>query len=134
MVPYWSYLLFLGLFFVYSKYVCIHVCSTMSNFLRPPMGCNPPGSSVHGVFQARMLEWVAIANSKGWSLHDSCVSCIGRWILHHCATWEAHIGSIHVLKILFAFLLINLSFITRESQPRQVRSQRAVMSLLLVSL
>ena len=55
----------------------------------------------------------------GWNLHDSCVSCISRWILLHFATWEAHIGSIHVLKILFAFLLINLSFITGGSQPHK---------------
>ena len=29
------------------------------------MGCNPPGSSVHGIFQARILEWVAISFSRG---------------------------------------------------------------------
>ena len=29
--------------------------------LRDPMDCNPPGSSVHGIFQARVLEWGAIA-------------------------------------------------------------------------
>ena len=28
--------------------------------LRDPMDCSPPGSSVHGIFQARVLEWVAI--------------------------------------------------------------------------
>ena len=32
--------------------------------LRDPMDCNPPGSSVHGIFQARVLEWVAIAFSE----------------------------------------------------------------------
>ena len=32
-------------------------CSTPSN----PMDCSPPGSSVHGIFQARVLEWGAIA-------------------------------------------------------------------------
>ena len=32
--------------------------------LRDPMDCSPPGSSVHGIFQARVLEWVAIAFSK----------------------------------------------------------------------
>ena len=32
-----------------------------------PMDCSPPGSSVHGVFQARILEWVAISDSKGSS-------------------------------------------------------------------
>ena len=31
--------------------------------LRDPMDCSPPGSSVHGIFQARLLEWGAIAFS-----------------------------------------------------------------------
>ena len=31
-------------------------CPTLSN----PMDCSPPGSSVHGIFQARVIEWVAI--------------------------------------------------------------------------
>ena len=35
-------------------------CPTLSN----PMDCSPPGSSVHGIFQARVLEWVAIAFSS----------------------------------------------------------------------
>ena len=35
------------------------LCSTLSN----PMGCSLPGSSVHGIFQARVLEWGAIAFS-----------------------------------------------------------------------
>jgi len=29
------------------------------------MDCSPPGSSVHGIFQARVLEWAAIAFSRG---------------------------------------------------------------------
>ena len=32
--------------------------------LRDPMDCSPPGSSVHGMFQMRVLEWAAIAFSK----------------------------------------------------------------------
>ena len=35
-------------------------CLTLSD----PMDCSPPGSSVHGIFQARALEWGAIAFSK----------------------------------------------------------------------
>ena len=31
--------------------------------LRDPMDCSPPGSYIHGIFQARVLEWVAIAFS-----------------------------------------------------------------------
>ena len=34
-------------------------CPTLSN----PMDCSPPGSSIHGIFQARVLEWGAIAFS-----------------------------------------------------------------------
>ena len=36
-------------------------CPTLSD----PMDCNPPGSFVHGIFQARVLEWGAIAFSSG---------------------------------------------------------------------
>ena len=32
--------------------------------LRDPMDCSPPGSSVHGISQARVLEWVAIAQTE----------------------------------------------------------------------
>ena len=32
--------------------------------LRDPMDCSLPGSSAHGIFQARMLEWVAVAFSR----------------------------------------------------------------------
>ena len=35
------------------------LCPTLSN----PMDCGPPGSSVHGIFQARVLEWGAVAFS-----------------------------------------------------------------------
>ena len=38
-------------------------CPTPSD----PMNCSPPGSSVHGIFQARVLEWVAIAFSDSRS-------------------------------------------------------------------
>ena len=36
-------------------------CLTLCN----PMDCSPPGSSVHEIFQARILEWVAISFSRG---------------------------------------------------------------------
>ena len=46
---------------------CIKVKSegeALSRALSDPMDCRPPGSSVHGIFQARVLEWVAIAFSE----------------------------------------------------------------------
>ena len=44
--------------------VCVCACSVLSNSL-PPHGCSLPGSSVHGIFQARILKWVAISFSRG---------------------------------------------------------------------
>ena len=41
--------------------------------LRDPMDCSPPGSSVHGIFQARVLEWGAIVFSK-WLLQPRTIS------------------------------------------------------------
>ena len=54
-----------------------------------PVDCSPPGSSVHGIYQARILEWVAISSSRGSSrLRDqNCISCIDG-ILYHWVTWE----------------------------------------------
>ena len=56
--------------------------------------CSPPGSAIHGIFQAEMLEWVAFFFSRGSSQPQdwtpiSCISYAGRWILYHWATWEA---------------------------------------------
>ena len=52
-----------------------------------PMDCSPPGSSVYGILQARILQWVAMT-SIGPSrpkdrTHVSYVSCIGRQVLYH---------------------------------------------------
>ena len=48
--------------------VCACVCGKTVSHVRlfvTPMGCSLPGSSVHGILQARILEWVAIPFSKG---------------------------------------------------------------------
>ena len=44
-----------------------------------PLDCSPPGSSVHGILQARILEWVAISSSRGssQSRDETHISCIG---------------------------------------------------------
>ena len=56
--------------------------SVMSDSLRP-MDCSPPGFSAHGIFQARILEWVVISSSRGSSQarDGTRVSCIaGRFL------------------------------------------------------
>ena len=66
-------------------------CPTLCN----SMDCSLPGSNVHGILQARVLEWVAMPSSRGSFLPRdrtcmSYVSCIGRQVLHHLVPpWEA---------------------------------------------
>ena len=55
--------------FIYMMCVCVCVCvcvhAQWCQTLSDPMDCSLPGSSVHGILQARILEWVAISFSKG---------------------------------------------------------------------
>ena len=46
-----------------------------------PMDCGPPGSSVHGILQSRILEWIAMPSSRGssWSRSQTQVSCLPHW-------------------------------------------------------
>ena len=55
------------------------------------MNCGSPGSSVHGISQARILGWFAISFPRGSFLPRgwACVFCIGRQSLYHLATREA---------------------------------------------
>ena len=72
-----------------------------------PMDCSPPSSSVHGIFQARMLVRVAISYSRGssWPRDWTCISCIDRGILPLCylrSLWWVYVCSSLCLKIMIA--------------------------------
>ena len=73
--------------------VCVYACLLLSvsvlSTLCNPMGCDPPDSSVHGILQASILEWVAISFSRGssWSRNWTHVSC-GFWIARKFFTTE----------------------------------------------
>ena len=75
---------------------CVQVLSCV--WLCNPTDCSPLGSSVHGIFQARILECVAISFSRGYSqpkdwTHVSYVSCIGRQVLYqlsHCGIPQSY--------------------------------------------
>ena len=53
------------------------ICAQSHPALFDPKDCTPPGSSVHGIFLTRRLEWVAISSSRGSSQprDRTCVSC-----------------------------------------------------------
>ena len=49
------------------KIICVNMCAKspqLCSTFCDPMDCSPPGSSVHGILQARVLEWGAIAFSE----------------------------------------------------------------------
>ena len=52
----------------YKEETNVHLCSVAWSCptLCDPMDCSPPGSSVHGLFQARILEWVAISFARSF--------------------------------------------------------------------
>ena len=72
-----------------TKIACLHIqsCPALCN----PMDCSPPGSTVHGIFQAIILEWIVISSSRASSGPRDwiCISCFGWQILYHWDTWEA---------------------------------------------
>ena len=71
--------------------ICVQSCPTLCY----PIDRSLPGSSIHGIFQAWILEWVAISFSRGSSwprdqTHISYASFIGRWVLYN----YRHLGNI----------------------------------------
>ena len=89
-----------------------------------PMDCSLPGSSVHGIFQPRILEWVVISFSRASSqprdqTHISCVSCIaGRfftpWDMGEANSCTAHtksparkLGGLHLWQLCCVIWMVN---------------------------
>ena len=77
------------------NYSSVHSCSVTQSCpsLFDPMDCNLPGSSIHGILQARIVEWVAISSSKGFSYPGSkpasaSISCIADGFFIDRATRE----------------------------------------------
>ena len=81
---------------------CAAVVPSLSRVQLPR---SPPGSSVHGMSQARELEWVGIAFSRGsFQPRDQTQgSCIGRQILYHGATRETS----------FSLVLLNIKIVSK---------------------
>ena len=67
--------------------ICCLVAKLWLTVLQPHGPYSPPGSTVHGIFQARILEWVAISFSRGssWARDWNCISYTVRQVLCHYA-------------------------------------------------
>ena len=75
-------------------YLSMHLVAQLYSTLCDPLDCSPPGSSVHGIFQARILKWIAISSSRGSSWPRDWF-CIFRWILYP----PSHQGSTYLSVI-----------------------------------
>ena len=90
------------------------MCAQLGLTLCDPMDCSPSDSSIHGIFQARILEWFVIYYCKGYSKPRDWIHVpyIGRWILYHFATWEAH----NLLYVMFAVCLTIWEYNRQDSK------------------
>ena len=92
---------------IYTCVVCMLSCQSCLTLCNP-MDCSPPGSSVHGVFQARILEWVAISYSREsfWPRNQTSL-----------LQWQAeslprhHLGSL----ITYTYIFIHIHTYTKHS-------------------
>ena len=60
-----------------------------------PMDCSPPGSSIHGIFQARILEWAAIP----FSIPDFWSRLISTHFTSQAGVWGGSVGLPNILKV-----------------------------------
>ena len=97
-----------------------------------PTDCSSPSTPVHGISQARILEWVAIPSSRGssWSRNQICFSCIEDSLLHHkhflhCrATREA--PSWHIYTLLYS---IKILMVLEEDKYLTIRFTFILLSI-----
>ena len=89
--------------------VCVLVTQKCPNFC-DPMDCSPPGSSVHGILQARILEWVAISFSRK------------KLTMHIYLEWfsrETNRSRHYHLALLFCFVLVITTLTTTMFDTRR---------------
>ena len=77
-----------------------------------PMDCSLPGSSICGILQARILEWVAISSSRESSLprDRTHVSCTSRLILYHLPLYHLEITFVFCVYFCFVYKFICIIF------------------------
>ena len=98
-----------------SQVLCLHVCSVMSNSLWPHR--LQPGSSVHGISQARILEWVAMSYSRGSSKLRELKASLLHWQADSSPL--SHLGSLlmsatDIISATAFYYLVSLDYFIRH--------------------
>ena len=98
----WSTSIPLDILHYYSYYFWLCLCAQSYPTVCNPMDGSPPGSSLHGISQARILEWVAMPSSGGIFLTRglNCVSYIDRWIVSPLS----YLGSPSISPTLYKYM------------------------------
>ena len=107
------------LFSAFHRIICLVALSY-------PMDCSPPGSSIHGTTQARILVWVAISFSRGssWPCDETHIPSIGRWIFYHWVTQKP----LHNNSVLqYSFIMVFFS-VSRDILPMFTDNHHAYFS------
>ena len=111
-IPFFSLVWFFFLIFFFSGILLSMYAKSLQSHLTlcSPMDRSLPGPSVHGILQARILEWIVMPSSRGPSpLRDwtcvSCASCIGRQVLYHCE------APLNYMMMLFSCPLLSLTIL-----------------------
>ena len=98
-----------------------------------PRDCSLPGSSVHGILRARILEWITMPSSRGSSQPRiepmSHISCIGRQVLYHQCQPEAHLEPYLGFKILSVHFSIIVSLVAQLVKNLHAMRETWVRSL-----
>ena len=118
------------------------LCSVVSNTLQPH-DCSLPGSSVHGVFQAKILKWgtISFCRASSWPRDQarvSYVSCICRYILYPLSHW--YLVKCLIIKtpinpcsaILIYYIILS-SFLCRNNEYFLNISKHLVTSVIKIS-
>ena len=106
---------------------CLTLCNSKD--------CSPPGSSVHGILQARILEWVAMPSSResSWPRDKTRISCIAGRFFTFWATSEAHsfrdmcdsfilkTGFFLKMKIKCALIFLNTILVENGDKKKQMQ-------------
>ena len=113
------------------KVLVAQLCPTLCY----PVDCSPPGSSVHGILQARILEWVAIPFSRGYSqprspahsLPSEPAGKLFTWAFTSCQIF-AECLDMSLLTLTYKCLNCSAHSLLKESKERKRKWSRSVMS------
>ena len=100
------------------------------------MNCSPPGFSVHGIFQARILEWVDISSFRGSSPPRdwTCISCIASRFFTACAIGKVHLINFSSVQSLRCVWLFAIPWTAAHQASLSITNSQSLLKLMSIML